>query len=356
MELDPRISEHAKVLVEYSTRVKAEDKVVIQISDYGRELATEVYKEAAKRGASPLITMVPAEALRGYYELTPEEYLQTFPGHYYELVKASDVVIHILSEENTRYLSSIDPKRISVRSLATKKIADERLRKRWCVTQFPTPAHAQEAEMSLREYEDFVYSAVLRDWEKEAEEMNRLRQIMNKADTVQIIGDKTDLTMAIGGRTAVISDGTHNLPGGEVFTAPLEDSVNGEVFFDLPAIKYGKEVTGIRLKFAKGEIVDYSATKNEDLLRAMINTDEGSRRLGELGIGTNRGINRFTKNILFDEKMAGTIHLALGNAYKECGGTNESAIHWDMIKTMKPGKILMDGETIQENGKFKWEE
>ena len=209
--------------------------------------------------------------------------------------------------------------------------------------------------MSLREYEDFVYSAVLRDWEKEAEEMNRLRQAMNKTETVQIIGDKTDLTMAIRGRNAVISDGTHNLPGGEVFTAPLEDSVNGEVFFDLPAIRYGKEVTGIRLKFEKGEIVDYSATKNEDLLRAMINTDEGSRRLGELGIGTNRGINRFTKNILFDEKMAGTIHLAIGNAYKECGGTNQSAIHWDMIKTMKPGKILLDGENIQENGKFKWE-
>ncbi len=355
MEVDPRISEHARIVVEYSTRVREEDKVVIQIGDYGKELATEVYKEAAKRGASPLITMVPAEALRGYYELTPEEYLRIFPGHYYELVKASDVIIHILSEENTRYLSNIDPKRISVRSLATKKIADERLRKRWCVTQFPTPARAQEAEMSLREYEDFVYSAVLRDWEKETEEMNRLRQVMNKTETVQLIGDKTDLTMSIKGRNAVISDGTHNLPGGEVYTAPLEDSVNGEIFFDLPAIKYGKEVQGIRLKFAKGEIVDYSATKNEDLLRAMINTDEGSKRLGELGIGTNRGITLFTKNILFDEKMAETIHLAIGNAYKECGGTNESAIHWDMIKTMKPGKILTDGKAIQENGKFNWE-
>jgi len=356
MEVDPRISEHARILVEHSAKVREGDRVVIQIGDYGRELATEVYKESAKRGASPLIVMVPSEALRGYYEATPEEYLQIFPGHYYELVKASDVVIHILSEENTRYLSSIDPRRIIVRSLATKRIADERLKKRWCVTQFPTPAQAQEAEMSLREYEDFVYSAVLRDWEKETEEMNRLRQAMNKTDTVQLIGDKTDLTMAIGGRSAVISDGTHNLPGGEVFIAPLEDSVDGEVFFDLPAVRYGKEVQGIRLKFAKGEIVDYSATKNEDLLGAMINTDEGSRRLGELGIGTNRGINRFTKNILFDEKMAGTIHLALGNAYKECGGTNESAIHWDMIKTMKTGKILMEGEAIQENGKFKWEE
>ncbi|MEM2935780.1 MAG: aminopeptidase [Candidatus Bathyarchaeia archaeon] len=351
--MDPRISEHARILVEYSTKVREGDRVVIQINDYGRELATEVYKEAARRGASPLIIMVPTEALRGYYELAPEEYLQVFPEHYYELVKASDVFIHILSEENTRYLSNVDPKRISVRSLATKKITDERLKKRWCVTQFPTPAQAHEAEMSLREYEDFLYSAVLRDWKKEAEKMNRLRQIMNKADTVQIIGDETDLTMAIRGRNAVVSDGTHNLPGGEVFTAPLEDSVNGEIFFDLPAIKYGREVTGIRLKFAKGEIVNYSANKNEDLLRAMINTDEGSKRLGELGIGTNRGINRFTKNILFDEKMAGTIHLALGNAYKECGGTNQSAIHWDMIKTMKTGKILLDGENIQE--KFKWE-
>jgi len=352
--MDQRVLKHAKILVNYSTKVEKGDNVLIQITDYGRELATEIYKEASRLGASPLIVTVPTEAVRGYYELTPEEYLQVFPRHYYELIKASDVIISINSDENRRYLSSIDPRKISARSLTVKKIADERLKKRWCVTQYPTPAYAQEADMSLKEYEDFVYSAMLLDWNREAEKMRQLKRIMDKADQVQIIGEKTDLIMSIKGRTAIMGHGTHNMPDGEVFTAPLENSANGKIFFDLPAIRYGKEVQDIKLTFEKGEIVDYSASKNEDLLRAMINTDDGSKRLGELGIGTNRGITKFTKNILFDEKMAGTIHLAIGMAYKECGGTNESAVHWDMIKTMKSGQIIMDDEVIQKNGKFMW--
>jgi len=354
--MDQRILEHAKILVNYSTKVRKGDNVLIQISDYGRDLATEIYKEASRLGASPLIVTAPTEAVRGYYELTPEEYLQVFPKHYYELIKASDVIISISSDENRRYLSSIDPRKISARSLTVKKISDERLKKTWCVTQYPTPAYAQEAEMSLKEYEDFVYSAMLLNWNKEAEKMSQLKRVMDKADQVQIVGEKTDLTMFIKGRTAIVGDGTHNMPDGEVFTAPLENSADGKIFFDLPAIRYGKEVQDIKLTFEKGEIADYSASKNEDLLRAMINTDEGSRRLGELGIGTNRGITKFTKNILFDEKMAETIHLAIGMAYKECGGTNESAVHWDMIKTMKHGQIIMDGKIIQKDGKFRWEQ
>lgn len=353
--MDPRISEHAKILVNYSTKVKKGDNVLIRISDYGKNLATEIYKEASRLGASPLIVTLPTEAVRGYYELTPEEYLQVFPKHYYELTKASDVVIFIRSDETTKYLSGVDPKRISTRRLTVKKIDNERLKKRWCITQVPTPAYAREADMSLKDYEDFVYSAMLLDWKKEVEKMDKLKKIMDAKDEVHLIGKETDLTMSIKGRIAIISDGTHNMPGGEVFTAPLDNSANGRIFFDLPAIKYGKEVRDMRLTFENGEIVDYSASKNEDLLGAMINTDEGSKRLGELGIGANRGIRKFTKNTLFDEKMAETIHLAIGHAYKECGGINESAIHWDMIKTMRPGQIIMDGEIIQKDGKFIWE-
>lgn len=355
VEMDPRVVEHAKILVNYSTQIKKGDNVLIQISDYGKDLAVEIYKQAAVLGASPLIVIMPDEAVRGYYALTPEEYLQIFPEHHYALVKASDVVISIRSDETTRYLSNVDPKRISARSLATKKLADERMSKRWCLTQYPTPAFAQEAGMSLQEYEDFVYSAMLLDWKKETEKLSKLKKIMNNADKVQIIGEDTNLTMSIKGRTACTSDGINNLPGGEIFTAPLDNSANGTIFFDLPAVTYGKEVLGIRLTFENGKIMDYSASKNEELLEAMINTDDGSKRLGELGIGTNRGITKFTRNILFDEKIAGTIHLAIGRAYTECGGINESAIHWDMIKTMKPGKIILDDEVIQENGKFTWE-
>jgi len=159
--------------------------------------------------------------------------------------------------------------------------------------------------------------------------------------------------MSVKGRKFAISDGTHNMPGGEVFTAPVEDSVDGEVSFDLPAIYHGREVLGIKLKFEKGEIIDFSAAKNESLLKSMINTDKGSKRLGELGIGTNAGIPNFSKNILFDEKIYGTIHLAIGMSYEECGGKNKSAIHWDMIKSMKKGKIILDGKIVQDKGKFR---
>jgi aminopeptidase len=353
--VDPRVLKHAKILVNYSTKVGKGDNVLIQISDHGKDLAIEIYKQAAVLGASPLIVTLPDEAIRGYYTLTPEEYLKIFPKHYYALVKASDVIISIRSSETTRYLSNVDPKRISTRNLTIKKISDERLRKRWCLTQYPTPAFAQEAGISLREYEDFVYSAVLRDWDKETKKMRKLKKKMNNANQLQIIGEDTDLTLSIKGRTACISKGVNNLPGGEVFTAPVDNSANGKVFFDLPALAYGKEVLDIRLTFENGKIIDYSAGKNEELLEAMINTDEGSKRLGELGIGTNRGITKFTRNTLFDEKIAGTIHLAIGRSYEECGGVNESAIHWDMIKTMRTGKIIIDGEVIHEDGKFKWE-
>lgn len=356
IRMDKRLSELAKILVYYSTRVKKGDNVIILVTDEGVDLATAIYQETSILGASPLIVTMPTEALRGYYKQTPEEYLQIFPDHYYELIKASDVIISIKSDENTRYLSSVDPKKISKRRLTVKRIADERLKKRWCLTQYPTPAYAQEAGMSLKEYEDFVYSAMLLDWNKEAERMMELKRIMDSTDKVRIIGKETDITMSIKGRIAVLSDGTHNMPGGEVFTSPVDNSSSGKIFFDLPVVIYGNEVQDIRLEIENGIIVDYSANKNEDLLKAMIDTDEGSRRLGELGIGTNRGITKFTRNILFDEKIAGTIHLAIGFAYPECGGVNKSAVHWDMIKTIQTGQIMMDGETILKDGKFYWEE
>jgi len=209
--------------------------------------------------------------------------------------------------------------------------------------------------MSLAEYTEFVYSATLRDWKDEINWMQKLKQIMERADQVQLIGKETDLSFSIKGRVPVIDDAKSNFPGGEVFTASIDNSASGKIYFDLSSVKYGKEVTEIRLTFDKGVIVDYSASKNEALLKQIVETDEGSKRLGEFGIGTNRGINRFTRNILFDEKMADTIHLAIGFAYEECGGVNKSAVHWDMIKTMKPGEVIMDGQTIQKDGKFFWE-
>jgi len=335
--LDPRIQKHAEIIVNYSTRIKKGENAIIQYSDEGRDLAIEIYKKTAQIGANPLILNMPTEAIRGYYDHTPKRFLNNFPSHFYSLVKESD----------------IDPELSGIRSKALTDIQEERMKKRWSLTLYPTNAYAQDAEMSLKEYEDFVYSAILRDWEKERKKMEKLKKRFEAGSEVRLVGIDTDLNMSIKNRKTVISDGTHNLPGGEIFTAPLEKTVEGRIYYDLPAIYQGREVRDIKLEFEKGEIVDFSSSKNEGLLKSMIDTDDGSRRLGELGIGTNKGISRFTKNILFDEKIYGTIHLAIGRAYEECGGKNKSAIHWDMIKTMKKGSIILDGEPIQKNGKFK---
>lgn len=305
----------------------------------------EIHSQCATVGASPLIVITPEETTRRYYEVVSDAFLDIIPEHYEALVRKSDVVFHIRSERNVKTLANTDPVKISRRRLAMKGIREERLSKRWCLTQFPTDGYAQLAEMALAEYEDFVYGAILRDWADERTKMKRMKEILDRTDEVRIIGVKTDLTLSIKGRNAVVGDITHNVPGGEVFTAPVDESAEGEIFYEYPAIAFGKEVKGIRLEFDKGEIVDYSAEKNEKLLKTMIQTDEGARRLGELGIGTNDGIKSYTKNILFDEKIGGTVHLALGRAYRECEGVNMSAIHWDMIKSLTitaEDKIILD--------------
>jgi len=351
--MDPRVTKHAELIIDYSTNTKKGDNVLIQLTDAGMELAQELYRLAARRGANPLIVVTPTEATRQYYEID-RRYLKNFPTHLYELTKNSDVIISVRGENNLKALSNVEPEKISTRSVTLKRISDVRLSKRWCLTQFPTPAYAQEAEMSLSEYEDFLYGAILLDWRRERATMEKVKELLDEGDSVHIEGVETDLTISVRGRNAVVGDATHNVPGGETYTAPIEDSAEGRIYFDLPGIVHGREVRKIRLRFERGEVVDYSASRNEDLLKVMLNTDDGSRRLGELGIGTNYGITRFTRNILLDEKIGGTIHLALGRAYKECGGVNESAIHWDMIKTMKPGRITVDGNVIQRDGVFSW--
>lgn len=347
------MTKHAELIIGYATTTKKGDNVLIQLSDAGLPLAQELYRLAAERGANPLILVTPTEATRQYYDIDAT-YLKNFPRHLYELTRNSDVIISIRGETNLKALSNVDPEKLSIRSVALKEIQEARLSKRWCLTQYPSEAYAQEAELSLGEYEGFVYRGILLDWRKERSAMKKVKEVLDKGDYVHLEGVETDLRMRVKGRNAVVGDATHNVPGGETYTAPVDDSAEGRIYFDFPGIVYGREVRDIRLRFEKGRVVDYSASKNEDLLKTMIHTDEGSSRLGELGIGTNYGINRFTKNILFDEKIGGTIHLALGRAYKECAGVNESAIHWDMIKTMKPGQITVDNDVIQTDGVFTW--
>jgi aminopeptidase len=352
---DPRLVEHAKFIVHKSTRVKKNDNLVIHIDDDGMDLAVEIYKAASELGAHPIITAAPSEALRAQLAKAPKDTLTSTPQHMLSLISNCDVYIGVRSDSNIRALASVEPKSLAMYSKGQHPINEARLTKRWCLTQYPNGAYAQEAGMSLSEYQDFVYGAILLDVDEQHNRMEKLADLMKSADKVRLTGNRTDLEFSIKGRTPVISDPVHNVPSGEVFTAPLDTSANGEVYFDLPAIRLGREVKGVNLEFRDGKVVDVSAEQNEDFLREQLNIDEGAKRLGEFGVGMNLKINRFTKNILFDEKIAGTIHLAMGRAYKENGGTNESILHWDFIKNMREGAIKMDGKTIQSMGRFHWD-
>ncbi len=210
--------------------------------------------------------------------------------------------------------------------------------------------------MSLPDYQTFVYNATLRDWENEAQLMRKLRDKLQKSTTIQYIGTETNLKASTKGRLWIASEGTNNMPSGEVFTSPDEKSVNGHIYFDIPFLYAANEIQGVRLVFKEGKVVEYSSEKGQEALDALLNVDEGARYLGEMAIGTNRGIQKYTLNMLFDEKIGDTIHCALGNAYPECKGTNKSAVHVDMIKTMKKdGKILAGDFVIYEQGKYFWE-
>lgn len=363
---DLRIKKLAKLLVNYSLRIKEGDYFLIEGSDVAQPLIKEVYREALRKGAN-VETDISIEGLSEvFYKEANEEQLK-YVSPYIELsVEKYDALLTIWGNRNEKALSNIDPEKMQKRSAAMKDInvkfgkrmASGELR--WCGTQFPTHASAQEGSMSLEEYEDFVYDSMLLDeenpskeWEEISKKQEKICEYLNSKKTLHIKSKDTDLKMSIEGRKWINCDGKVNFPDGEVFTTPVEDSVEGHIRFSFPAIYNGKEVEDVKLEFKEGKVVKASAVKGEDLLLALIETDEGSKRLGEIAIGTNYGIQRFTKNILFDEKIGGTVHAALGDGSKEAGAKNESGIHWDMICDMKnDSEIFADGELIYKNGKF----
>jgi aminopeptidase len=222
----------------------------------------------------------------------------------------------------------------------------------WVVCEFPVHATAQEAGMTLEEYTEFIFGAVLLDWDAEAAKMQCIAKVFDAAEEIRIVGEETDLTLSLAGRSGAIDDGHINMPGGEVFYSPIEDSVEGKVTFsEFPAVYYGHEVEGAQFVFERGRIVQATARSGEAFLLRTLDTDDGARRLGELGIGCNPGIQRFTKNVGFDEKIDGTIHLAIGNSYTSTGGKNVSRIHWDIVKDLRRGgKLYADGQLVQEDG------
>lgn len=353
--MDSRIEEHAKIVTEWSTEIKKGDRVLIRATPESHEFVIALYKKISKMGGIPLTLMLTDEMTKAFFDGADNDTINTAPEQYESLLEKVDVVIAVRSPGNTKAMANVDPKKVIQRSVAMKNIQDLTLSTRWCLTVHPTAALAQQADMSLEEYREFVYGATLLDWKEESKLMYKMKEHLEKHKDIRYTGPETDLYASTEGRIWIASDGKHNMPSGEVFTAPVENTVEGKIYFDIPFLQQGKVIEGVRLNFEKGEVVDFSAEKSEATLKEIIEIDEGSRRLGEMAIGTNRGIKKYTLNMLFDEKIGDTVHCALGLAYKECNGINESAVHVDMIKTMLDGEITAGDEVIYSKGKYFYE-
>lgn len=351
---DPRIIKAAKILVDWSTNIKKNEYVQIITEPAAKYLALEVYKRVLQKGAYPILKVSLPGQTHIYYKYASEEQLKKFPDIAMYEMKKTDAVIYIGGRENTRELSDINPKKIAIRSKTLERLFEYRTNNtRWTIYHYPTNAIAQEADMALTDFRSFVFKATNINWENEHKKMINIKRRLQKADKIRIIGKETDLTFSVKGRNFIASDGKFNMPDGEIFTAPIEKSVNGKIFFDFPAIYGGREVVDVKLEFKNGKVIKATAEKGESFLKHMLKTDKGASYLGEFGIGMNYNIKRFVKNVLFDEKIGGTIHLALGVGYKECGSKNKSAIHWDMIKDLrKNGEIYADKKLIYKEGRF----
>ncbi len=363
---DPRVTNLAKILVHYSTKVSEGDTCLIEGPVAAEPLVAIVYGEVLKAGGQPVLSMAFDGQPESFFRNASDAQLEWISPLSKWAAEEADARIVIGADTNTRALSSIAPERQTKRQAATRGLIDQVMKRsargehRWVYTIFPTNAYASDAEMSLREFEDFYYGACLADvddplaaWEEASRETKRLAELATGHSEVHITGPGTDLRLGIEGRTFIPCFGDRNMPDGEFFTGPLEDAVDGEVSFQLPAMVAGREVAGVRFRFESGNVVDASAERGEEFLIELIDTDEGARRLGELGIGTNYRIDRGTRDVLLDEKIGGTVHLAVGASYPESGGKNESAVHTDLVCDLRQGgRIEVDGELLQENGVF----
>lgn len=363
---DPRVANLARILVRYSTKVGEGDTCLIEGPSVAEPLVAAVYDEVLEAGGHPVVSLGFEGQQVAFLGTASDRQLEWISPLARWAAEQSDCRIAIWADTNTRELSGVPPERQTKRRAATRPLMEAMMKRaaagehRWVGTMFPTNAHAADAEMSLVDFEDFYFRACLADggdpveaWRKASEECRRLAEWIEGREEVRISAPGTDLRLGIQGRTFIAADGEHNMPDGEFFTGPVEDSAEGEVSFHLPATIGGREVAGVRLKFEGGRVTDASAERGEEFLISMLDTDEGARRLGELGIGTNFGIERGTRSILLDEKIGGTVHLAVGASYPETGGVNESAVHTDLVCDLREGgRIEVDGELLQENGRF----
>jgi aminopeptidase len=371
MVSDPRVQKFAKILVEHSARVAPGDRILIEGTTAAEPLLRELFIQTLEKGGIPhLMVALPGmmpfsqeDMYLTYAKDTQLDFVPTFQKLAYDQFEGR---IRAHSSTNTRGGSNIDPEKTQRRNKALSSITEAQMRRgaegkfKWVTTLYPTEAYAQDAGMSLREYEDFVFGAVhaqeadpIAYWRSTVAAQQQAIDFLANKSQVVLRGPNVDLTLSIRGRTFENATGVYNMPDGEIFTGPVEDSVNGWVKFTYPAISGGVAVEGAELTFNKGRVETAKAEKNQAYLLKMLETDQGSRYLGEFAIGTNKDINRFTGQILFDEKIGGSFHMALGAGYPETGSKNKSAIHWDLICDMRrDSEIVVDGQAFYKNGKF----
>jgi aminopeptidase len=354
------IDRWADLLVDYCLRVVPGETILIGSEVEARPLVEACYRSVVLRGGLPLVRLELPGLAEFFLERASEAQLAHLPSAALFEAETADARIRIAAETDTRSMSKVDPARQAIVDRARGPVRKAGSRKRWVVTQYPTAAYASDAGMTLDEYEFYVASAMFLDrgdpvaaWQALGQRQAGLIDVMSRVRTIRIEADGTDLTLSVAGRTWVNSDGRRNMPSGEIFTGPIEQSACGRLLTSFPVCRGGREVNGIALEFDAGRVVAARAETGEDYLLSMLDLDAGARRLGELGLGLNAGINRFTGSILYDEKIGGTVHLALGQSYPETGGTNESALHWDLIVDLRTnGRIIADGEVVMENGEW----
>lgn len=358
---------YADILVNYSTRVKKNDLVIIKSQSHLAEpLIKEIYKKVLQNGANPIVKIGLDSLNSLFIKYANDEQLQYIDEMSKIEYEKANVMISIGSPLNTKSMAGVNSDKMAKRAAATRTLSQKILKRseegtlNWVIADFPTQALAQEAKMSLEDYTEFLIKACYLDlenpiqkWIEIGKEQERIANILNNTKNLHITGEKTDITFNVENRKWVSCDGKLNFPDGEIFTSPIEDSATGVIYFDMPAIYRGNMAHKIQLTLDKGKVTEAKADVGEDFLLSMLNMDEGSRFVGEIAIGTNERIQNITGNILFDEKIGGAIHMAVGASYPETGGKNVSGLHWDMIKNMKEdSSIYADDKLIYKDGKF----
>jgi aminopeptidase len=357
---DDLIGRWADLLVDYCLDVRRGETIVVSSTLEASRLVEAAGKAVIRRGAYPLVRLELPGLQEAFLEHADDEQLAHLPASMLAEAQEADGRIRISADEDTTAMRWVDPRRQAALERAREPIRRLTRQKRWVLTQYPTAGYATAAGMELGEYEAFLLRALFLDrpdpaaaWKELGRRQAGLVDFMSAVRTLRIEGDGTDLTLSVAGRTWINSDGRRNMPSGEIFTGPIEDSANGRLRCGFPVCRDGRRLTGIELELREGIVVAARAEEGEDYLKAMLDIDPGAGRLGELGLGLNAGIARFTGSILFDEKIGGTVHLALGQSYPETGGVNTSALHWDLIvDTRTRGRIIADGRLVMEDGRW----